>query len=191
MRQNMINFSYIVLMEVSILKSKLYLAVVCMMTAAVLTACGGKDNDEISQFKEQVDSFCLNISDLGTQIDNVDAESEGAVDEVLGYIDEMDAEFQSFAEVDFPEQFDYLESIADEASEYMTVAAESFRDAYTNESYDEEMFKAEYEYARENEARAYKRIQIIITLLHGESPESVGLVTTDETVADGQSESAN
>jgi vacuolar-type H+-ATPase subunit I/STV1 len=187
----MINFFYIMLMEVSILKNKFCLAAVCMMTAAVLTACGGKDNDEISQFKEQIDSFCLNISDLGTQIDSVDAESENAVDEVLGYIDEMDAEFKGLAEIDFPEQFDYLESIADEASEYMSVAAESFRDAYTNESYDEEMFKAEYEYARENEARAYKRVQIIITLLHGESPESVGLVTTDEAASDGQTESYN
>jgi hypothetical protein len=151
-----------------------------LLAAVILTACGGNDDDEISRFKDEVDTFCLSISDLGTKIDNVDAESETAIEEILGYIDEMDEEFKSFAEVDFPEQFDYLESIADEASEYMSTAAESFRDAYTNEEYDEEMFKAEYEYARENEARAYKRIQIIITILHGESPESVGLVTSDE-----------
>lgn len=157
---------------------KLLLPAVCIMTAFMLTACGRKD--ELVKFRDEVDDFCYNISEIGTQIDNVDAESDGAVYEILDYLDQLDAEFQDFAELDFPEEFDYLESIADEAGEYMTVAAESFRDAYTNESYDEEMFKAEYEYARQNEARAYKRIQIIITFLQGEDPEDVGLVTSDE-----------
>lgn len=160
------------------MKKKLFLTAVCILTTFMLTACGRKD--ELVEFRDEVDTFCYNISEIGTQIDNVDAESDGAVYEILDYLDQLDTEFQNFAELDFPEEFDYLESIADEASEYMTVAAESFRDAYTNESYDEEMFKAEYEYARQNEARAYKRIQIIITFLQGEEPEDVGLVTSDE-----------
>lgn len=160
------------------MKNKLRLTAVCVLIAFILTACGRKD--ELVKFREDVDTFCINISEIGTQIDNVDAESDDAVYEVLEYLDQLDTEFQNFAELDFPEEFDYLEAIADEASEYMTIAAESFRDAYTNESYDEEMFKAEYEYAKQNKARAYKRIQIIITFLQGEDPEDVGLVTTDE-----------
>jgi hypothetical protein len=159
-----------------ILKNKLRLILAGILTASVLTACGSKD--EITEFRNEVEDFCISISDIGNKIDGVDAESDEAVSEVLGYIDDLDAEFQDFAELDFPEQFDYLESIADEASEYMSVAAVSYRDAYTNESYDEEMFKAEYEYARENESRAYKRIQIIITFLHGEEPEDADLISS-------------
>ena len=34
--------------------------------------------------------------------------------------------------------------------------------------------------AKENYARAYKRIQIIITFLHGEEPEDVNLTTQNE-----------
>ena len=37
------------------------------------------------------------------------------------------------------------------------------------------------DYAKENYARAYKRIQIIITFLHGEQPENVNLTTAEET----------
>lgn len=160
------------------IRNKLLITAVCALTALSMTACGRKD--ELKQFREDVDTFCYNISEIGTQIDQVDAESDNAVSEILEYLDQLDAEFQNFAELDFPEEFDYLESIADEASEYMTTAVISFRDAYTNESYDEEAFRAQYEYARQNEARAYKRIQIIITLLQGEDPEDVGLVTTSE-----------
>jgi hypothetical protein len=159
-----------------ILKNKISLMLAGILTASVLTACGS--SDEITEFRNEVDDFCISISDIGSKIDGVDAESDEAINEVLGYIDELDTEFKDFAELDFPEQFDYLESIADEASEYMSVAAVSFRDAYTNESYDEEMFKAEYEYAIENESRAYKRIQIIITFLHGEEPEDADLISS-------------
>jgi len=165
-------------MEVCILKNKIRLITACILAFFILTACGRKD--EIVKFREEVDSFCINISEIGTQIDNVDADSENAVYEILEYLDQLDAEFQKFAELDFPEEFDYLEPIADEAGEYMTIAAESFRDAYTNESYDTETFKAKYEYARQNKARAYKRIQIIIAFLQGEDPEDIGLITTDE-----------
>ncbi|MCD7835342.1 MAG: hypothetical protein LUG83_01505 [Lachnospiraceae bacterium] len=151
---------------------------VAIFAALFLAGCG--NSDEIERFGADVDAFCCIISDISYLIDCVDAESDNAVDELLEYIDQLDAEFQEFAELDFPEEFDYLEAVADEASEYMTVATESFRDAYTNESYDEEMFMAEYEYARQNEARAYKRIQIIITLLNGEDPVEAGLATASE-----------
>ena len=45
------------------------------------------------------------------------------------------------------------------------------------------------DYAKENYARAYKRIQIIITFLHGEQPENVNLTTAEET-ADAASTTA-
>ena len=79
----------------------------------------------------------------------------------------------------FPTEFDYLESLADEASEYMTTAVESYHDAYDNGGYNQ----LTADYAKENYARAYKRIQIIITFLHGEQPEDVNLTTAEETAA--------
>ena len=122
-----------------------------LLTALTLTACG-KD-PALTQFKEEIDSFCTEISDIDTEINNVDATSENATDELLGYLDQLDSAFQDFAALDFPTEFDYLESLADEASEYMTTAVESYR------------------------------IQIIITFLHGEQPEDVNLTTAEETAA--------
>ena len=53
----------------------------------------------------------------------------------------------------------------------MTEAVKSYHEAYSNGSYNE--YTAEY--ARQNYSRAYKRVQIIITFLHGEEPSDADL----------------
>lgn len=158
------------------MKKKILAITAGILTACMLTACG-KD-PKLTQFKEEIDAFCTEISDIDTEINNVDAESENATTELLGYLDQLDVAFQNFATLDFPAEFDYLESLADEASEYMTTAVESYHDAYDNGGYNQ----LTADYAKENYARAYKRIQIIITFLHGEQPEDVNLTTAEETV---------
>lgn len=158
-------------------KTKIILPILAL--TMLLTACG-KD-PELTRFRKDIDDFCTSISEIDTSINNIDAQSDTATSELLEYLDELDSQFQVLAESDFPEEFDYLESLADEASEYMTEAVSSYHEAYSNGSYNE--YTAEY--AKENYSRAYKRIQIIIAFLHGEEPEGVDLVTTssDETTA--------
>lgn len=167
------------------MKQKIKLAAMgFLMTAvaAALTACG--EDPELAQFRKDVDAFCTDISEIDTAINsltavnNLDAsEADAATDEALNSLERLDTRFQEFAELDFPEEFDYLEPLADEASEYMSTAVSSYRDAFTNDSYDEAAIAAQCEYARQNSARAYRRIQIIITFLHGEEPEEMGLST--------------
>lgn len=118
-----------------------------------------------------MDDFCTKISEIDTSINNIDAESEQAADELLTYLDDLDIVFQSFARLDFPEEFNYLENLADESSEYMTEAVKSYHDAFGNGTYNE----STAEYARENYSRAYKRVQIIISFLHGEEPQDPDL----------------
>ena len=141
------------------MKKKILAITAGLLTAMALTACG-KD-PKLTQFKGEIDAFCTEISDIDTAINNVDAE------------------------LDFPTEFDYLESLADEASAYMTQAVESYHEAYSNGGYNQ----LTADYAKENYARAYKRIQIIITFLHGEQPENVNLTTAEET-ADAASTTA-
>lgn len=164
------------------MNSKIRFAAAGLLVSVMLTACGR--DPELTQFKSDIDSFCSDISEIDTAMNNVDPESENAVNEVLSCLDKLDKRFQEFATLDFPEEFDYLENLADEASEYMTEAVSSYRDASTNDSYDEAQASAQYAYAKENYSRAYKRIQIIITLLHGEDPENVDLIIETTSTSD-------
>lgn len=156
------------------MKNKVRMLIAAFFAAALLTACG--EDSELTQFRKNVDDFCDKISEIDSGMNNIDAEADGAVSEFLGYLDELDLIFQSFAKLDFPEEFDYLEATADEASQYMTTAVESYHEAYSNGSYNE--YTAEYAYG--NYSRAYKRIKIIISFLHGETPDDVNVITDGE-----------
>ena len=75
--------------------------------------------------------------------------------------------------MDFPEEYDYLEQMADEAGEYMTEAVNTYDSMYgTDDGYNVNL----EEYADENYARAYKRVRIITALLRGETPDEEGLI---------------
>lgn len=140
--------------------------------AIVMTLVGCGEDPALRQFRDEMDDFCTKISEIDTSINNINAESPNATSELLGYLDDLDRVFQAFGELDFPEEFDYLENLADESSQYMTEAVQSFHEAYSNGSYNE--YTADY--AKQNYSRAYKRIQIIIAFLHGEEPDDADLV---------------
>lgn len=151
------------------MKNKVRLLFAAVLASAMLTACG--EDSELTQFRNSMDEFCTKISEIDSSINNIDAESDNATTELLSYLDELDAAFQSFATLDFPDEFDYLENLADESSQYMTEAVTSYHEAFSNGSYNE--YTAAY--AKENYSRAYKRVQIIITFLHGEEPDDADL----------------
>ena len=135
----------------------------------MLTACG--EDPELVNFRRSIDEFCTKVSQIDNSINSIDAQSDNATSELLSYLDELDIVFQNFAALDFPEEFDYLEDLADESSEYMSEAVANYHEAYGYDTYDP--YAAEY--AKQNYSRAYKRVQIIITFLHGEEPDDADL----------------
>lgn len=151
------------------MKRRVRMLIAAALILVMLTACG--EDPELAHFRRSIDDFCTKVSEIDTSINSIDAQSDNATSELLSYLDELDIVFQSFAELDFPEEFDYLEDLADESSEYMTEAVSSYHTAYGSDTYDQ--YAAEY--ARQNYSRAYKRVQIIITLLHGEKPDDADL----------------
>jgi len=152
------------------LKKKLIAFMTVFFLISTLSACG--QDTVITEFKKEIDKFCTEISEIDSSINNIDAEQESSITLLLKYLDDLDTEFQEFAELDFPEQFDYLESVADEAESYMTEAVKSYKEVY-NDGYNESLA----EYAKENYSRAYKRIQIIIQCLHGDIPEGATVIS--------------
>lgn len=152
------------------MKNKICLFLVTVLAIVSLSACG--EDPELVQFQVDIENFCTRVSEIDTSINSIDPLSDSAVSELLSDLDELDGVFKSFANLDFPEEYDYLEDLAHESSEYMTEAVSSYHNAYSDNSYNEAMA----EYAKENYSRAYKRIQIIITFLHGEEPNDTDLI---------------
>lgn len=144
-------------------RKRILLAAICLF---LLTGCG--ENPIEAKFNKEINEFCENVSVIGDKIDAISVEAEEnsiryATSDLLSYLDELEVEFMKFSNIDFPEEYDYLEDMAKEAGQYMTEAASSYHKAYAD-SYNQSM----EEYARENYSRACKRVQVILSLLRGE-----------------------
>lgn len=126
-----------------------------------LSACG--TDPAVTQFKNDLNTFCESVAELNDSINHIDADAENAPALAMDYLDKLDKSFQDFAEMDFPEDYDYLEPLADEAGAYMTEAVKNYHLAYEGETYD----SSTAAYARENSARAFKRVQVILNVLQG------------------------
>ncbi|MBE5868027.1 MAG: hypothetical protein E7293_03590 [Lachnospiraceae bacterium] len=139
-----------------------------------LTACG--EDPELTKFKKELDNFCSQIEEIDAGMNNIDASSETAKEDLLDYLDRADDNFKKLANLSVPEEFAYIEELADKASEDMTQAVTLYHDSFSNNSFNEYTF----DYASEYYKRAFKRLTYIITLLHGDVPESDGVIIYDE-----------
>ena len=148
-----------------------------LATSFLLTGCAQKDTKNV-QFEKDMNTFCDNLVAIDASINEISNETgdeEGlaaAKEELLDCLAGLNDEFRKFANMDFPEEYDYLEQMADEAGNYMTEAVNTYKKMYgTADGYNVNL----EEYAAENYERAYKRVRIITALLRGETPNEEGL----------------
>lgn len=149
-----------------------------ILFSLALTACG-KD-EQLEQYKENITNFNTNISDIATQMDNIDTTAEDALSDVLSCLGEMEYQFALLSEMEVPQEFASIESLADEASDYMTEAVRLYNELFTTEEYSEETAAA----AQENYNRAMTRLSYISSLLQGELPEGENIIITEEEILD-------
>ncbi|MBQ8231604.1 MAG: hypothetical protein IJZ34_06745 [Lachnospiraceae bacterium] len=153
------------------MKTKGTAAAIVLIVSLILCGCG--EDPELTRFKTNFENFCINVSTLDNSINNIDATSDTATGDLLKYIGLLDEQFKALANLDFPEEFEYLEELSDQASEYMSEASSAYQKAYADDTYDASMS----EYAYKNYKRAYKRIQIILIYLHGDEPQDEDLIS--------------
>lgn len=156
------------------MKKKLITMLITLCFAASITGCG--ENRELTKYKEEMDTFFDNVEVIHNKMNTIDEESDDALDKLFECLDELDKEFLAMAKLNVPDEFSSLESLADEASENMTLAVENYKNAYSKDSYNEYTAATADEYY----ARANKRFQYMIDILHGKMPEGEGVTITEE-----------
>lgn len=158
------------------MKTKLLLLLSAALFCFMLSGCG--EDPAMCKFQQDIDSFCNRVAEIDAGINSIDAQSETARSELLDYLDQLEQAFKVLSQISVPEEYSYMEQLTSEASSYMTTAVEAYHEAFADNSYNE--YTAEY--ARENYERAYKRVTVLLQLLHGE--EVTGANVTIETVSE-------
>ena len=131
----------------------------------LMTGCGeNEDTARLEIYKVNLQTFLDNVSYLDKQMNALDPASETAREDLLHYLDQLDEQFTAFADLEVPEQFTNVPELADSAAENMTHAVEYYKEAYTEEGFNENYAVAANEYY----ARANERLTYILQMLHGD-----------------------
>lgn len=154
--------------------NKLVILCVSLICGLWLTGCG--EDEKLSAYQEDMNTFFEHIADFNDGMNSIDASADDAVDQLLSYLDQLEAEVAWMAELETPNQFSAVDSLADEADENMKQAVALYHNAYEAEEFDEITAQV----ARQYYDRANLRIQYIIMILHGEIPEGEGITYTEE-----------
>ena len=150
-------------------KNKCKYIIGTLTTVLCLTACGHTNEEkELADFSSSISSFTASIQDANQQINELDVNDANASQELLSILDGLDEKFKELADLSVPEQYQSIETLADEASENMTNAVSYFHSAYEGEAFDEQGADVAYQYY----TRAMVRIEYIGYVLVGEIPEN-------------------
>ena len=114
-----------------------------ILTTLFVTVCLGgcgkasKEDDAFAAFSDSVTNFSNVLKEADTQLNGLDVTSEGAADQMLEILDNLDNEFAQFAALSVPEdtQYQSIETLADEASQNMSDAVSHYHAAFESEAY--------------------------------------------------------
>lgn len=154
--------------------NKIVILCVVLLCGLWMTGCG--EDETLTAYQEDMNTFFEHIAEYNDGMNSIDASAEDATQQLLSYLDRLQAEITWMAELETPEQFSVADSLADEADENMRQAVELYHRAYEADVFDEATAQA----AREYYDRANLRIHYIIMILHGEIPEGEGITYTEE-----------
>ena len=152
------------------------LAILCIVLLCGLWMTGCGEDEKLTAYQEDMNTFCEHIAEIDDGMNSIDTSADDYIDQLLSYLDRLEAEIAWMAELETPDQFSAVDSLADEADENMKQAVALYHNAYEAEVFDdvtEQVAKQYYD-------RANIRIQYIIMILHGEIPEGEGITYTEE-----------
>ncbi len=163
---------------------KTTLLLTALFLSVILAGCQ-KEDSALSQYKSDMTDFTNTVDDLITSIDQIDLESDTRTEELLGYLDEMDAAFAEMSELKVPEQFANVEELADDASANLSESVSLYHQAFdSGEEFDPNILDAALEYY----SRALKRLDYIGIILQGDLPEDDTITIIHESEDDNDDE---
>ena len=145
--------------------------ILILFTIITLLFTGCASNTEaVLAFQNELNSVIMKIEEIHNELESLDASKENASEKALEALSGLKDAFDELATIEVKDEaYAFISDLAVEGSQYMEQAYKLFEEAFTSKRYDDETATLAYQYLE----RASKRINVIITMLHGEVPEGV------------------
>lgn len=140
-----------------------------IMCVLLFTGCSSKA-EQVIAFQNELNSVITKMENIHKELESIDVTNKDASGQALEALSSLKDAFEELVAIEVKdEQFAFINDLAIEGSQYMEQAYKFFEEAYTFDHFDRETADLAYQYLE----RATKRINVIITMLHGEVPEGV------------------
>lgn len=149
------------------MKKRMFVIPLVVSLMLLFSSCGTTEVEDYSDYKNSMNNFFESVTTLNDQINALDPSDADSVSDLFMYLEELEEQFKYFAEIEVPKEYQATESLADEAYEYMQEANEYFAQSFSDNSFNEYTLEA----AMECYSRANKRMQYVISIIHGELPD--------------------
>ena len=135
-----------------------------------LTGCKSARVRALEEYRLNMSRFFENVSAYDRTINAIDPQAENASEELLRNLDGLNAEFTAMASYPIPDDFASVSEITQDAADSMNTAVRMYHEAYAGT----------FDAVKAAEARSYylragKCVQIIVQVLHGETPSGEGV----------------
>ncbi len=127
-----------------------------------LTGCGEKD-EAIENYKNSMEEILGEIKAIDGEINSLDPENENSMSSLMVDLDKLDEEFKKMAALEYPEGFEQIAKLANDASADMSASVSRFHDAYDGE-YNEVAQAEGYDLYQD----ANQKLRVLIQVLRGE-----------------------
>lgn len=146
--------------------------IICFLffvTILSLAACGkkGSSSSELKNYKESMEKFCDNLVVIDGEIKLIDPTDQNSINKLFDEFDKLEEEFKTLSEMKIPAEYAINESLATEGYDYMVQANDYLHQSFSETSYNPYTLDASMECYK----RANKRVQYIISILHGQLPQ--------------------
>ncbi len=149
---------------------KIFTFIITLILSLNLIACSKQNSDEIFKFQNNLNSILIEIEKIHNNINSLDTTDTNAPKIMLNNLSDLKDAFKDLSKLKITDdKHSYITGLAEEGSDYMEQAYDLFKEAYSKDILDEETADLAYKYLE----RATKRINVIVTMLHGEVPDDV------------------
>lgn len=147
--------------------------------ALYISGCGKNTDEEkaLADFSQSISDFSAAIREADEKINSLDVSSDTSVNELMQILDDLDVEFTRLAEIEVPQQYAGIESLADQAGQNMSNAVLYYHSAFEAENFNQNDADVAYQYYE----RAMQRVEYIGYILTGdEIPEDENVTVYEE-----------
>ncbi len=147
------------------MKMKFFALTLSVVLTFFFVGCGA--DNELDKYRKSVEEFYEDVVEINDNINAIDAESANAPQELLDELDDLNALFQDFGELEVPQEYIAVESLADEAASFMDEAVTLYHSSFSDGTFNDFSVGMAYE----KYCRAILRINYIGDILQGKTLE--------------------